>query len=125
LTKSEVTNLEERIRQLDPGPSQTVLFVNAVSRLLPKKLGDQLIEFSQGERYAWHKLLRTFTDQELEALLTAVKQVAMNVSSTSDVFTFKGIPIQNAFTFELLMVKRSREYRKKLHFQDSVICFDG
>ena len=117
MTRREVKVLEERIKRLDPESDQTG-FVNSVAKLLPKDLADRITKFGQHERYAWHKLLDTFTDQELERLLKAIKQVAPNFPPTCKSPTFEGIPITHALFFDVVIIKSGREGAKKYRAKD-------
>jgi hypothetical protein len=116
MTRREVKSLEERIRRLDPDAGQTG-FVNAVAKLLPKELSDRIIKFAQHERYHWHRLLDTFTDQELERLLKAIMQVASHVVPTVKCPTHEGLPIVHALMFDAIIIQAGREGAKK-HMQE-------
>ena len=116
LTKSEIKNLQERVTKLDASPVGD--FVSDVVKLLPKELGDRLTKFGQHERYHWHRLLDEFTDEELEVLLKAIKQVAPNFPPTCKSPTFEGIPITHALFFDAVIIKAGREGAKKYRAKD-------
>jgi len=113
LTKREIKNIEERVSRLD-NKNRIDDFIIEVIKLLPKDLGNQIMKFGQSHKFMWHKLLRTFTDQELEKVWQAIKQVSPKFPPTFRVPYKDRVPINHSLTLDMAIVKGGRDLRRNL-----------